>query len=301
MAVTLAISTNAPALLELANDVFGSWGEPVDESTVPVVRLQLVLHDAEEGPAPAALHCRAHQGYLFVSRGASFGFGDRPHGTAAAFVTPALLDRADLVRSCFIECLGLFLVCEHRRATLHAAAVVHNGRCVLLTGEQGAGKSTLAYACVRAGFSLVAEDIVFAEREGAAMRAWGCPWAIHLLPDAVRFFPELDRAPRVAQMNGECKIEVLVPQVRAGAALTNAEVWAVCSLGRSQSAASCLAAPDEARLRHALTHFEDDPLLDHAAMSEAADRLLGGRTAHLEVGSDPAEAAETLRRWIDAG
>jgi hypothetical protein len=201
----------------------------------------------------------------------------------------------------------LFLACRYRRATLHAAAVLHRGRCVLLAGEDGAGKSTLAYACLRSGFGLVAEDIVFVEddRDAAhsesAMQAWGVPWRLHLLPDAIRFFPELRHAAHVEQMNGEKKLRVSVRNVRSDAAVTHATVWGVCSLGRSDSNSAAIGRANPARVRDALTHIKGDPLLDRAAMAAAADRLLAGRLAHLEVGADPNRAVETLRKWMESG
>ncbi|HLV80220.1 MAG TPA: hypothetical protein VKT32_08050 [Chthonomonadaceae bacterium] len=304
LGIPLTVATNAPVLAELAEEVFGAWGAPPEGRETPYVRLQALLHPASESRAHGqrpTLRCRAQAGYLVLSLGDSLGFGDRPAGFAAAFITPDLLADPERVRTCLLECLGLFLVCRHRRATLHAAAVLHNDRCVLLTGEQGAGKSTLAYACLRAGFRLLAEDIVFAEREEQAVRAWGSPWHLHLLPDAVRFFPELRKAASVEQMNGERKLRVRVDQVRSEAPVTNGLVWGVCSLSRSADAITRLTAPDPTRIRQALTHFKEDPLLDRAAMHTAADRLLEGRLAHLEVGHDPTTAVETLRHWLETG
>lgn len=46
------------------------------------------------------------------------------------------------------------------RLLLHAAAVAREGRAVLLTGPTGAGKSTTAYGAWRAGWSVLADDLV---------------------------------------------------------------------------------------------------------------------------------------------
>lgn len=301
LGIPLRFTTNAPRLAELADEVFGDWGTPEPDTQTPAVRLQVLLHNVTETQSAALpLVCRAQEGYLLLNKGASQGFGDRPAGFAAAFVTPNLLEDPQTVRTCFLECLGLYLVCHHRSATLHAAAVAYNGRCVLLTGSNGTGKSTLAYACLRAGFQLLAEDIVFAEPTDTGVRVWGSPWNLHLLPDAVRFFPELWEAPCIDQMNGERKLRVSVRQMRPDAPVIQQQVWGVCSLNRSTQKAARLLAPDPTHIHHVLTHFKEDPLLNRPAMDAAADRLLQGRLAHLEIGTDPLQAAETLRHWIES-
>jgi hypothetical protein len=205
----------------------------------------------------------------------------------------------------FIECLGLFLAAADRPVTLHAAAVVRHGRCVLLTGEHGAGKSTLAYACLRAGFQLMAEDVIFGNRvedsTPAAFEIWGNPRFLHLLPDSMRFFPGLARATAVDQLNGERKLRIDVSKLGVGASVECGSVWGVCSLGRSSGRRTFLRPADRAAVVRALTHFEGDPPIDSAASSAAAVRLLDGRVAHLEVGCDLDEAVRVLRRWIDTG
>ena len=58
---------------------------------------------------------------------------------------------------------------------LHAAAVGAAGRCVVLPGAKGAGKSTLAAALVAAGADFVADD--YAPLEQASWRVWPVPYA----------------------------------------------------------------------------------------------------------------------------
>jgi hypothetical protein len=242
---------------------------------------------------------RAQGDYLLTIVGSSLGFADGAAGFGTAFLTPGLLADRPRAKTCFLECLGMYLVCYDRPATLHAAGIVHDGRCLLLTGGSGAGKSTLSYACLRAGFSLLAEDIVYAETEGDPVAVWGWPWSLHLLPDAVRFFPELAQAERIQKLNGETKLRVAVNSVRRGAAIPRMPVWGVCSLSRSEDAQSRLRLADTTQIRQALTHFQGDPPLDRAAMEAAANRLLAGRLAHLEVGTDLDAAVCVLRRWME--
>lgn len=301
LGIPLAVTSNAPALAELAADSFGGWGEPAARHDA--LHLQLFLHHAPEAPAsgvrPAPVF-RAAGDYFVLAVGGSLGFADRASGFACAYLTPALLDDRLFAQVGFVECLGLYLTTRYRRATLHAAGLVDGDRCVLLTGHNGAGKSTLAYAAVRAGMRLLAEDVVYLEENQQPLHAWGNPWHLHLLPDAVRFFPELSSVTPVAQLNGETKLRIRTAAIHPGAPVTQARVAGVLSVGRSTTTQdSRLLAADPAHVRRALTQFDQDMgPEDQAAMLRAADRLIDSRLAHLEVGSDLAAAVALVRHWL---
>jgi hypothetical protein len=302
LGVPLEFAANAPALLEMADEVFGERAAPDTPDAAKRKQLRVFLHDAPETWLPESrppFLTRMQGPYFLVAAGSSLGFADHAAGFAAAFLTPGLVADRLTAQVCFVECLGMYLVSRERPVALHAAGVVHQGRCVLLTGPDGAGKSTLAYACLRAGCGLLAEDIVFAAEPDAVREVFGNARHLHLLPDAVRLFPELAAAPRVRQLNGETKLRISVHAVRAGAAVGRAPIGGVCSVSRASNGATCLRPADPAHIRHALTDFKGDPPLDREAIARAADQLLTGRMASLEVGKDLGEAVETLRNWIE--
>jgi hypothetical protein len=303
LGVPLVVETNAPMLAERAQEVFGHWNCTDVDAGPEGIRLRLLLHDVPESlpdriPSPLM---RAQEGYFLLSLGQSLGFADREAGLAVAYITPALMAQPDLVNSCFVECLGLYLVCGCRRVPLHAAGVQWVGRGVLITGQDGAGKSTLAYACLRAGFRLLAEDIVFAPEPQLRPdpTVWGEARHLHLLADAIRLFPELRDAPFVQRMNGEVKLCVQVRDLDCRAPITRMPVQGICSVGRAAGAEARLLPADPEHLRHALTHFKGDPPLNSFDQRIAAERLLACRTAHLEVGSDLDHAVALLKRWIE--
>lgn len=86
---------------------------------------------------------------------------------------------------------------------LHCACLAWNGCGLVLFGAPGAGKSTLALALARHGFSLLSEDWTYFSRHGSEMAAWGLPSGVKLLPDAVRHFPELMTFHTSIGLNGE--------------------------------------------------------------------------------------------------
>jgi hypothetical protein len=305
LGLPLTVETNAPALAEQAAIAFMSTDvseEPNTPQSATPIRLRLLLHDVEEIlPGNLAPLMRAQDHYFLLCLGQSLGFADRCAGFAVACITPALLAQPEILRTCFVECLAMYLACGRGRAPLHAAGLMWAHKGVLLTGQDGAGKSTLTYACLRAGFRLLSEDMAYAPELQAdePLTLWGDARLLHLLPDALRFFPELEDAPRIQQMNGESKLRVHVGRRWPDAPLTRMSVVGVCSLGRSGGTETCLRAADRQAVRRALTHFKGDPPLDADVQRRAADRLLTARLAHLEVGTDLDRAVAVLQRWIE--
>jgi len=71
------------------------------------------------------------------------------------------------------------------RTCLHASAVVVDGRILALLGAKGAGKSTSAAAFARAGYPVLADDIVvLAEQDGRFMAEPAYP-SLRLWPSSV--------------------------------------------------------------------------------------------------------------------
>ncbi|MGZ9098250.1 MAG: hypothetical protein ACXW3O_00975 [Brevundimonas sp.] len=71
--------------------------------------------------------------------------------------TPDVSDR-DLV-SLFVEPVMRTVLIRRGRLSFHAAALVRDGRAVLIAADKGAGKSTLSWALQRAGWRLFADDL----------------------------------------------------------------------------------------------------------------------------------------------
>ena len=93
-------------------------------------------------------------------------------------------------------------------APIHSACLERNGRGFLVAGVSGAGKSTLTAALAQLGFGLVSDDWTYISERQCGLVAYGLSSPVKLLPDAVRFFPELRAfAPRTT-LNGELAYEL---------------------------------------------------------------------------------------------
>ncbi len=302
MGISLEVSSNSSEIAKLAEELYGNWDRCSPEETQQKKQLKVFLNDIPDSFQPnnhSGAVTRMQRDYLLLSAGSSIGFADKNTGFACAYLTPSMVSSPQWAQIYFLECLGIYLVSRERAITLHAAAVVYRGFCVLLTGHSGAGKSTFAYACLKAGFQLLAEDIVFAAVPDSPLKIWGNPWNIHLMPDTVHFFPELMDRQQIQQLNGEVKYRISVNSIRQDAAISSAKVSGVCSIGRSQNAESRIAAGGPDHIFRALTTFTGDPPINFSLMEKAAQGLLLGNLAHIDVGSDLENAAQMLKHWIE--
>jgi hypothetical protein len=95
---------------------------------------------------------------------------------------------------------------------LHAACLVKDGHGVLFVGRSGAGKSSLAYACMRRGWTYVSDEASSLVRRRAGRLIVGNPQTFRFRPTASALFPELRG--RVKLRNGKPTVEVKTEQLR---------------------------------------------------------------------------------------
>lgn len=113
---------------------------------------------------------------------------------------------------------------------LHASVAERDGRCVVLMGESGAGKSTTLMRLARAGWRPVAED--FSWLDTRTLRIDGFDHALRFVPGTLeRFAPEL--APLVVGRDATGK-DVLRYDTFAGGADRFAHLTTLATLARGE-------------------------------------------------------------------
>ena len=304
MADSLVVLTNDERLLAAAETSFGRFAVPADDGPPLIVELY-VDQAAETDGAPLPIRPIRHRlhGDLYLVDGA----GDEraiariDDGVAVAFVTQATLADPLTLRFHYIEAMALALLARSRGyLTIHAAGVVVDGVGVALHGPAGAGKSTLAMACARRGFGVLAEDAVFARMRGAdGAEFWGLPWMQRLLPDARELFPELTGLEPRLQPNGETKIEVDLDIVHPGRSRPCAPAGPIVHIARDTGGPTrieVLEGPEDGRTLPVHWPWDGGWSAEHARLAEL---VLAGGVYRLHVNGPVDEAVDALAAMLD--
>jgi hypothetical protein len=194
----VAVDTSHAAVMDAAAESWSMWPRLFDARELCLDVTVGAGRDCSAAPRFES----SPGGFALVSdedNRAHFGYGSQ---TAFMRVADSTSRRRAWFRYHFLEALTLTALDSVAFTPLHAACVARNGKGVLLCGDSGAGKTSLAYACAKAGWTFVSDDAVHFVSGGDGTVV-GNPWRAHLRPSSVALFPELADAPKVEQMNSK--------------------------------------------------------------------------------------------------
>jgi hypothetical protein len=196
-------ATSSEAVFAAASKSWGAWPKLFDE--IPM-RFEIETHD---GLAPRTVpHFEAPAGWLRFSAGNhNFAVFELEARTGYMSVGGgAMYDEAGF-RHHWLEALVLTALDSVFFTPLHAACVARDGAGTLLCGDSGAGKSSLAYACARRGWTFVSDDAVHLAPGPESIGVGGSN-VIHLREPARALFPELNVLGTGEAPNGKQAIEI---------------------------------------------------------------------------------------------
>lgn len=123
---------------------------------------------------------------------------------------------------------------------IHAGCVSKKGKGILLCGDSGAGKTTLSYACARAGWTYTSDDTSYLINRFRVPRVIGHAHRVRFRPAAKEFFPELEHREVTPRMEGKASIEVTLGELPRIDAATEATVSSIVYLNRHSGAKAAL-------------------------------------------------------------
>lgn len=201
----LELRTNCHHVLNAACESWGSFSPAFDK---PPMKIEIGVLESETTVAPKVPAFRS-RGHLMsiVADSANFTHSDWSRGFAYGWVTPNVIAEREFFRYHFLEPTVLTLLEQKYLAPIHGAFVVRHGQGVVLCGESSAGKSTLAFACARAGWTFVADDAIYLVRNAARRYALGDPHTVRFRASATDLFHELRGARPRTRQNGKFGFE----------------------------------------------------------------------------------------------
>lgn len=137
-------------------------------------------------------------------------------GTATATLPDVHAAPSEQRRSLLFHLIVLSLVILLRYRgwyALHAAALVRNGRGMLLVAGSGCGKSTVTLSLVRSGWKYVSDDTVLLRAERDHVQAHSFRRTCCVDPPTVAHFPELNAETRPASLSDAAKWQLDIESV----------------------------------------------------------------------------------------
>ena len=203
---SVEISTNSDEVLAAAEE---SWGRFRKVFSEPPVRIEVgvVADGSKQCPPPTG--CRARGNLLtMIADDRNFAVCDLNQGFAFIWLTQAAIENRAYLRYYFLEGTAMALLdCLHM-TPLHAAVVESDGQGILLCGESGAGKSSLAFACARNGWKFLSDDSSAIVRKRKGRVVVGNPHQMRFRESAIELFPELKDQRLAARATGKMSIEL---------------------------------------------------------------------------------------------
>lgn len=198
------IESGCRPVLSAACESWRAWPRLFDAPPVQVI----VEVQSGSAPPPDLPRFEASPERLrFTADEGNFAHFDLEARQGLLRVTDGLLHEAARFRHHFLEALVLTALDCVFFTPLHAACVARKGAGVLLCGDSGAGKSSLAYACARRGWTFVSDDAVHLA-PGPERTGVGGSNIIHLREPSRALFPELHALDAGHAPNGKRAIEI---------------------------------------------------------------------------------------------
>lgn len=265
----LELTTNSDDVATAAARLWSRYPGIADE---PSVRLRVAVsgHDAERPPEPAIL--RGHEHLVMMTHGAgNFAVCDLSQCLSFACLTRDVAADGSYVAHHFLEPLAYLMLGARHFTMVHAACVAWNNRAVLLCGESGSGKTCLAYACARRGWTFLSGDATQIVRASHDYSVIGRPFTIRFRETARRLFPELNALQAARGRNGKIDIEAGAADLNLAVAL-KAPASHVIFLDRAPDAGA--AALEPVSFDDAFSHLEQAILAGHEQLRMAHRKAL---------------------------
>jgi HPr Serine kinase C-terminal domain len=280
------IWSNVQTVLEAAQQ---SWGACQQRFEASAIEARYLVCNGPRRRSPNPVF-RAQSNLLtMVADEHNYACCDLERGFGSAWLTEATINNVDFFRYTFLEGLVYCLIESLYLTPIHGACVIRHGRGVLLTAESGMGKSSLAYACARRGWTYVSDDASSLIRSGSGRTVIGNPRLFRFRLSAADLFPELKEklpvAPqRVKFRRGKPTLEIRTDSLEGIATAEEATVDHVIFLKRDpQMGESARIAPvaRETAIRRLTPNVWPVELAVHQQRSAAIERLLEGNLAEL--------------------
>jgi hypothetical protein len=228
------LRTNWPEVLSQARDPWSSFEKRFD--TKPIRVYVHVLEGGSEECPPTPVTRIMQPLLVSVANAENYSIADLDQCTTRVVLSSRAVRWHRYLRYFLLAPSPLCHIATRYATAIHAGCVARNGRGVLLCGDSGAGKSSLSYACARAGWTFVSDDASFFLNDGKRRLVTGNCHQIRFRPTAATLFPELEGAEITPRAAGKPSIELPTSSLPQITCAQTAQVDFLVFLNRRASA-----------------------------------------------------------------
>jgi hypothetical protein len=202
----MRILTNSPEVLRLCRLKWGFFKQEFDTDPMET-HIHVIETQSRECPPTPAYHVMENM-LLMAVDAENICVAQYPRGKTRMVVSSAAVAHPAYFSQTFLEAAPACQIGTRLTTPIHAACVAIDGRGILLCGDSGAGKTSLSYACARAGWQFISDDTSYLILNDTGRRVLGNCHLVRFRPSAAHLFPEIAGAEITPRMFGKPSIEL---------------------------------------------------------------------------------------------
>ncbi len=232
----LEVMTNSPEVLAASAKSWNVFHHRFDMAPLQL-KLSVTSNPNKNSILPEAPLCRA-QDHLLTHIADQYNFVscDLNTGLAFGWITEQTAQSSLYLRYHFLETAALSMLAASRVCALHAACVSINGYGILLCGDSGAGKSSLAFAGAKSGWTFTSDDASYLLQNRTHNVVVGNCYQFRLRDSGAQLFSELQGRPITPRAAGKPSIEIPAQELSGITTAESTTVKAIIFLNRSPTA-----------------------------------------------------------------
>lgn len=185
------------------------WGHFEQAFATDPMETHIHVVEAQSRECPPAPSYRVVENTLLVTADAdNVCVAQFPTGKTRMVVSGGAVAHPSYFIQTFLEAASASQIWTRHATPIHAACVAFDGHGILLCGDSGAGKSSLSYACARAGWQFISDDCSYLLHNETGREVLGDCHRLRFRPSAAELFPEIDCAKITHRMDGTPSIDV---------------------------------------------------------------------------------------------
>jgi len=292
------LSTNSSQVFEVAAEC---WSGSQKLFAVEPIELQIGVSEGTSSICPGPPVCRM-KGHLAcnIADAENFTISDYDQGFSFVWVTRAAMEHPGYFHFFFLTSTVMGQIANRYAWGIHAACVELQGAGVLLCGDSGAGKTTLSYACARAGWTYITDDGSYLVDGREDRLIAGDSSRVRFRSASESIFPELRGMPVLQRAEvGKPSIELATDSSRRLLKATAARVRHIVFLKRGLQRQELVPFPVEAARLYMLQRASLVPIL-RERQTKMFDLLLEGGALELRY-TDLGWAVDRLSQLVREG